>query len=170
MLNDAGIIFKNKTINGDRYKWDFGDTTTSTIFEPTHTYHALGTYTVSLHVWTVHNCQDSMIRPDYITVIGKGKLEFPNAFKPDPSGPNNGEYTDITDNVFHPFADGIVEYKLEVYDRWGEKLFSTTDLNKGWNGYYRGKLCKTDVYIWKCKGKFTNGKTFDMAGNVTLMR
>jgi gliding motility-associated-like protein len=170
MLNDAKIIFHNKTINGDRYKWDFGDTTTSTVSDPSHTYQALGTYTVSLHVWTVHNCQDSMIRPDYITVIGKGKLEFPNAFKPDLSGPNNGEYTDITDNVFHPYADGIVEYKLEVYDRWGEKLFSTIDQNKGWNGYYRGKLCKADVYVWKCKGKFTNGKTFDKAGNVTLMR
>lgn len=85
---------------------------------------------------------------------------------------NDGTYNtpDTRDNVFHPSWTGVVEYHLEIYDRWGEKLFESDDINVGWNGYYKGKLCKTDVYIWKAKGKYTDGGTFEKAGNVTLLR
>jgi len=172
MLDKSTVQFHNLSKYGTRYVWDFGDTAKSGAFEPSHTYHSLGTYDVSLTVVTEHNCADSMLKHQYITVIGAGVLQFPNAFTPNPNGHNNGEYDtpDLKNEVFHPFADGVVEYHLVIYDRWGEKLFETHDLNKGWNGYYKNKLCKTDVYIYNAKGKFTNGKTFDKTGNLTLLR
>jgi hypothetical protein len=57
-----------------------------------------------------------------------------------------------------------------IFSRWGEQLFTSTDVNIGWDGYVKGKLAQQGVYMWRAIGKFTNGKTFDMKGNVTLLR
>ena len=106
-------------------------------------------------------------------MIGAGELTFPNVFTPNLSGPGDGRYSVHTQSaveVFHPHSKGVREFHMEIYDRWGERLFETNDVSIGWDGYYKGKLCKSDVYIWKAKGKFDNEKTFDKAGDVTLLR
>jgi hypothetical protein len=40
---------------------------------------------------------------------------------------------------------------------------------KGWDGYFKGRLVKQDVYVWKCTGTFTNGQPFMLVGDVTLL-
>ncbi len=72
--------------------------------------------------------------------------------------------------MFHPFHYGVVEYKLMIFTRWGEQIFTSRDVNIGWDGYVNGQLCDQGVYIWRCIGKFTNGKSFDKRGNVTLLK
>lgn len=172
MLPDALVQFYNTSEGGNRYLWDFGDGDTSSVFEPTHTYQELGIYDVTLSVWTEHQCFDSINLQDAVIVEGKGLLVFPNAFTPSIEGPSGGSYTlpDVQNIIFHPYHDGVETYKLEIYDRWGELLFESNDVNIGWDGYYKGNLCKSDVYIWKAKGKFYNGSTFNKAGDVTLLR
>lgn len=173
MLPDALVQCYNTTKLGNKYLWDFGDNTTSDVFEPAHTYKELGVYDITLNVWTEHQCFDSVVLQRAVTVEGTGKLLFPNAFKPSTDGPNGGKYSypvDKENTVFHPYHEGVSEYKLEIYNRWGELLFETKDVNIGWDGYYKGELCKSDVYIWKAKGKFYNGSTFNKAGDVTLLR
>jgi gliding motility-associated-like protein len=59
---------------------------------------------------------------------------------------------------------------MNIFNRWGELIFESTDVNIGWDGYYRGKLCKQDVYVWKVTGKFSNGDLFTLAGDVTLLK
>ncbi len=171
MLGDSKVQFYNSSKLGTRFVWDFGDSVKSSELDPFHIYKELGKYNIILQAWSVHDCYaDSLAGP--VEVIGTGVLRFPNAFKPNINGPNGGKYSlpDIANQVFHPFWEGIVEYRLEIYDRLGEKLFDTSDPAIGWDGYYKSKLCKSDVYIWKAIGKFTNGKTFDMAGDVTLLK
>jgi PKD repeat protein len=172
LLPDAKIRFYNSSQLGVRYLWDFGDNQKSVDMEPTHTYLDSGKYTVTLYVWTENNCIDSTVIADADTVIEGGEIKFPNVFTPDPNGSGGGFYTikppDRT--VFHPYWKDVTEYDLEVYDRWGEKLFQTNNIAVGWDGYYKGKICKGDVYIWIAKGKFTNGQSFDIAGSVTLLR
>jgi len=100
-------------------------------------------------------------------------IEFPNAFTPNMAGPSDGHYANLTDqninDIFHPKYAGVKEYHLEIYTRWGEKIFECDDVTIGWDGYYKGKLCKQDVYVWKAKGKFWNGREFMKAGDVTLL-
>jgi gliding motility-associated-like protein len=167
---EAKVQFYNKCQLGERFEWDFGDSTKSVEQVPSHIYKSMGTYTVKLGAWTVHQCYDEIIKKDTVEVLEKHDLVFPNAFTPDINGQNDGRYADNKNEVFHPKWKGVVEYHLEIYDRWGEKLFESDDVLIGWNGYYKGKLCKTDVYIWKVKGKYTDGSTFEKAGNVTLLR
>jgi gliding motility-associated-like protein len=172
MLPDARVKFFNTSKLGVKYRWDFGDTTYSEEKEPIHLYSSLGDHTVKLTAWTDYGCVDSLVLPQAVSVVGKGNIRFPNAFTPNLNTANGGEYTtpDLTNEVFHPWSEGVSEFHMEIYNRWGEKLFETDDISVGWNGYYKGKLCKTDVYIWKAKGKFENSKTFEKAGNVTLLR
>jgi gliding motility-associated-like protein len=172
MLPDALVNFYNTSKLGHRYQWNFGDGDTSAVFEPVHTYKELGIYDVTLNIWTEHQCFESKTIEEAVKVEGKGLLRFPNAFKPSIEGSNGGAYTypDTKNTVFHPFHDGVAEYKLEIYDRWGELLFESNDVNIGWDGYFKQELCKSDVYIWKAKGKFYNGTSFNKAGDLTLLR
>lgn len=169
---EAKVQFYNKCQLGEKFMWNFGDSAKSSETAPYHIYKSIGRYTVQLEAWTAHQCYDKIIKRDTVEVLERHEIQFPNAFTPNVNGQNDGKYTtpDTKNEVFHPTSKGIVEFHLEIYDRWGEKLFESDDINIGWNGYYKGKLCKTDVYIWKAKGKYTDGGTFEKAGNLTLLR
>jgi len=58
---------------------------------------------------------------------------------------------------------------MEVYNRWGVLVFESNDINYGWNGFIDGKAAKQDVYVWRARGRFTNGEPFVMSGDVTLI-
>jgi gliding motility-associated-like protein len=64
----------------------------------------------------------------------------------------------------------VVDFKFQIFNRWGELIFETFDIKQGWDGYYRGKLCQQDVYVWKAYLKLNNGKIFNKTGDVTLLR
>jgi len=166
------VNFKNRSMYGTKYLWYFGDGDQSTDENPQHRYTLVGSYDVTQNVWTLYGCFDSVTIREAVTVIIHGKMVFPNAFSPNPDGPNGGAYklTDIDNDVFHPYWEGVVDFKMEIYDRWGEKLYETHDINTGWDGYYKGKLCKADVYVYKAKGHFSDGSEFHSVGDVTLIR
>ena len=63
-----GVLFTNKTINGTRYLWNFGDGDTSTQYSPTHVYNNYGRYTVSLTAWDSIGCDSTYTRHSYINV------------------------------------------------------------------------------------------------------
>lgn len=68
------------------------------------------------------------------------QLFAPNAFTPDGDGVND---------VFAIAGYGEEAINLMIFDRWGEHLYTTTDLSKPWDGVYNGGLVKTDVYVYK---------------------
>jgi PKD repeat protein len=173
MLPDQEIQLFNMSEHGLEYLWDFGDNATSTEKNPRHLYTGIGVYTISLDVWTEHGCTDRFVMPDAVTVAGEGAIRFPNAFRPDSHGPSGGYYDlseTMRNHIFRPAWEGVAEYKLRIYNRWGELLYVSDDIMKGWDGYYQGRLAKQDVYVWKAWGTFVNGKKFVMAGDVTLLR
>ena len=98
------------------------------------------------------------------------QILFPNAFTPD--GNSGGGYNpgSLDNNIFFPYTAGVVGFRVQIFDRWGELIFESNDLNVGWDGYYRGKLCPSDVYIWKARLELNNGQIINKAGDVTLLR
>jgi gliding motility-associated-like protein len=99
-------------------------------------------------------------------------IKVPNAFTPNLNGPTGGYYDvkDYNNTVFHPVTNGeLLEFQLKVFNRMGVLLFVSNDLSIGWDGYYHEQLMKQDVYIWKIRGKFNNGKTFVESGDVILI-
>lgn len=170
---EARVKFYNLTEPNDTagcsYTWDFGDGETSVSKDVTHAYKPDPDdipieYYVTLYAKTLSGrCRDSLTHAKPVKIIGAGAIRFPNAFTPDGYGPSENE-------IFRPIYEGVIEYELYIYNRWGELIFTTKDLNDGWDGNINGDMAKPDVYVWKAKGKFTNGKAFELAGDVTLIR
>ena len=67
---------------------------------------------------------------------------------------------------------GIAEYHLWVFDRWGNVVFNTTDINTGWDGRANNgtDIAQQDVYVWKVKLKDVFGNNHEYIGTVTLVR
>ena len=124
-----------------------------------------GVYPVVLVVSNEYNCKDTLIKP--ITVYPDLVVFVPNVFTPN---------ADRKNDTFVPVVRAAQSIHLEIYDRWGEKLFETNGLDVGWDGTYKGQDCKQDIYVWKLeivgqRGEahgVTNEKTY--TGQVLLMR
>jgi gliding motility-associated-like protein len=60
--------------------------------------------------------------------------------------------------------------QLTIYNRYGQKVFETTDPLKGWNGFYNGKLQDTGSFAWNCSYQFAGEKLKAQKGFVVLIR
>jgi gliding motility-associated-like protein len=72
--------------------------------------------------------------------------------------------------VLHPLGKGITEIKFTIFNRWGEKVFETNDINGGWDGTYKGEPLNIGVFVYYVWGKLKNGEELTKKGNVTLLR
>lgn len=167
------VQFFNLSSSASSYFWDFGDGTTSTETSPEHFYQQAGMYDITLIATSVNNCKDTFMLLNGVEAKLEGEIKIPNAFTPNTSGSNGGVVSNLTDfnnYVFHPLISGAEEYELTIFNKWGEVLFISNDVNIGWDGYYRGELSKQDVYVYKVKVKFIDGKSNTFIGDVTLLR
>ena len=157
------------------WTWDFGDENASSEQNPYHEYTSEGTFHVTLDVVNDKGCTASYTKTDAVTTEPAGEIKYPNAFTPNLSGPNGGHYDDPVvregNYVFYPYAEeGIMEYKLQIFTRWGELIFESNEVKVGWDGYLNNHLCEQGVYIYKAVVKFSNGKSKIFTGDVTLLR
>jgi PKD repeat protein len=165
---------------GETYYWDFGVTDpdvddTSNLQEPAYYYQDTGIYNITFIVLSEENCPDTLVKQ--IRARGTGKIKAPNVFFPSKRGGGGGGAGDggmiddgsMENDIFAPLSEGVLDYHLEIYTRWGEKLFSSEVKNYGWTGYYHGKLCREDVYVWKVSGTFSDGQSFVETGTITLI-
>jgi gliding motility-associated-like protein len=172
-IPNDGVTFLNKSEGAVSYLWFFGDGNTSHDFSPTHIYQETGSYDVTLLVNNEYNCSDELTIPNAVKALQGGEIDFPNAFTPNKNGPSDGhyQYGDRNNHVFYPFLQkGIVEYRLQIFSRWGELLFESNDINRGWDGYYKNNLCPQGVYIWRVTATLSDGRRIEKTGDVTLLR
>ncbi len=138
------------------YRWDLGDGTLSRERTLAHSYLDLEEHWVKLSVVTHTGCtaEDSvLIRPP-------GQLFFPNAFTPDGDGINE---------MFGPGTRYIEQFEMSVYDRWGQLVYSTEDVNKPWDGKVGGADPVTGVYVYKFKAAGHLFPSQEGYGHVTLL-
>ncbi len=147
------------------WNWYFMSTAQYTSIEqnPQFMYTEPGTYPVALVVKSDHGCTDTIIRP---LVVGEDfGIYVPNAFTPNGDGVND---------IFQPKGFGVVEYELNIFDRWGEKVFSTKEFTEGWDGTFQGRkgseIIKEDTYTWLINCTSVFGKSHELKGHVTLMK
>lgn len=96
-----------------------------------------------------------------IRIFYEPVVYIPNAFSPDENG--------LNDN-FLPSTGGLKTYKFTIYSRWGEKLFTTTNPEMGWDGRYLGKLVQSGVYVYYCEYTDFRDKVYTTKGTLHLMR
>jgi gliding motility-associated-like protein len=126
---------------------------------------------VTLIATNDNGCADTLTLSDLIRATDIGMLEFPNAFSPSTAGSKGGYYNvySLDNDVFFPIHKGVEDYKLQIFNKWGELVYESADVAKGWDGYYRGQLVKQDVYVWKVEARFVNGQKYENAGDVTVI-
>jgi gliding motility-associated-like protein len=157
------IQLVNTSAGGVSYKWIFGDgKTLATAKRDTiisYQYQKTGTYNVCLVVFNAAGCSDTTCTQIDISVeVG---YSVPNAFSPNGDG--------VNDKVFVR-GFGISKVSFQIFNRWGELVFATTDINTGWDGYYKGKLQPQDVYHYSAVVEFYTGEKLAKKGDITLLR
>jgi gliding motility-associated-like protein len=89
----------------------------------------------------------------------------PNVFSPNRDGINDR---------FRLFATDIISFEMKIYDRWGSLMFTTSNQEEGWDGFWRGKPCQSGVYLWTAsfEGYREDGSTYTAieSNSVTLIR
>lgn len=144
-----GSIFTNTYTNG------------ISIFIPTTTYSAAGSYSVLLNI-NKGTCKGTQIK--IINVEIPSKLEVPNVFTP------NG---DKVNDVFRLITSSLAEVQASIFDRWGNKVYEV-DSDTGnieWNGKNQfGKDCPSGVYFYVIKANGKDGQEYNVKGNVSLFR
>ncbi|MEX2591083.1 MAG: PKD domain-containing protein [Chitinophagales bacterium] len=85
----------------------------------------------------------------------------PTAFTPNGDGNND---------TFKVYARGVKNIELNIFNRWGELLFETHDIENGWNGLYRGELLNPDVFVYHVVIEYLNGYKKSHRGSFTLIR
>ena len=122
------------------------------------TYSNIGTYVLTAKFSNGLCFQEDKI---IINVIECQETTFwiPNSFTP------NG---DRDNPEFGAYGINIKDFTMEIYNRWGEILFQSNDINKRWNGEYRNKLCQIDVYGYKVVYKDIKNKIHIKYGTLTL--
>lgn len=165
------VFTYNLSADADQFTWDFGDGTISNALNPTHYYQQAGTFDVTLIANNQWNCPDTFTVISATTAEGGGSIEFPNAFTPG-NGPTDGRYDPMSfdNDHFFPKHEGVEKYRLEIFNRWGELVFVSDDVRRGWDGWYKGAPAKQDVYVWKCHATFSDGRDAMLKGDVTLLR
>ena len=172
-LPDDPLFTSNRSRGGATYLWDFGDETTSEEFEPQHYYQDRGLYTISLTVTNDHGCTDKFSQENVVLVERGGRILIPNGFTPNPGGPSGGRVSSRnsgSNDVFLPITEGVVEFQLLIFNRWGEVLFESTNRDIGWDGYFQNRLVQSDVYVYRLNLTFANGEKTHRVGDITLIR
>jgi gliding motility-associated-like protein len=155
-------------ING--YSWTFGDGGTSADQSPSYTYTDVGTFDVVLQVTDINGCTASATQQ--VELLPVYDIVIPNGFTPNTSGGNGGAYdpNDLSNDVFYPFVRFVKDYRMRIWNRWGELVFESDDVRRGWDGYYRGQLSQQDVYVYRMEIRFVDDRTAERSGDITLFR
>ncbi|MFT7589385.1 MAG: gliding motility-associated-like protein [Limisphaerales bacterium] len=153
------VSFTNLSQFSSIYLWDFGDGTTSSLINPSHSFSGENTFTVCLTAFNDFGCEDTYCRT--IDIEFDGIVDVPNAFTPNGDGVND---------QFYLGGFGMESVKFRIFNRWGELVFETNNPGQGWDGTFRGIAQEIDVYIYTVEAFFANGRKEELKGNVSLIR
>lgn len=146
----------------DLYDWDLGNGVTSTLNNPSTVYLNDSTYTLELTVTDSLGCKDSIFQS--IKIVPPLYFWIPNAFTPNPE-------SDAINSVFRAQGVGIDQFEMRIFNRWGQEIFYSDDINVGWDGYFNsGKQAPMDVYVYKIFLIGESGKEIEKMGQVSLIR
>jgi gliding motility-associated-like protein len=144
-----------------QWQWFFGDGDDTLCESLLHKYDSAGVFEVRLVTTDEFGCTDTALKT--VKVYPERVIFAPNAFTPNWDGINN---------IFMPkisYID-VDHYLLQIYSRWGDKMFETTNPAIGWDGTYKGEKVSPGVYSWYVELSQLNGKPETFQGSVMLIR
>ncbi|MEO5642878.1 MAG: PKD domain-containing protein [Bacteroidia bacterium] len=165
ILNPTVSFTDSSSFNVSSWVWSFGDilNSASVLQNPDFTYGTADCFLVLLTVTTPNGCWDTVSHP--VCIDPDASIYVPNAFTPDGNGNNE---------LFFPVTIGMDpdQFEMWIYDRWGNLIYYTNDLNDGWDGRVQGhsEISQIDTYVWKINAVDLTGKKHNLLGKVSLIK
>jgi hypothetical protein len=153
------VQFENASFNAWSYTWAFGDGNGSFLVNPTHTYTQPGAYEITLIATNQEGCIDSISK--WIDIAPERYIYLPNSFTPDGDGLN--EY-------FYGRFIGLMSARFYIFNRWGEEVFFSDQLNFVWDASYEGVPVQDGTYTWYLIYEIEKGIYEDLSGHVNVIR
>lgn len=160
-VNNPDVTFNdNSTTTITHWLWQIGNETSSNEENPMYSFTVSGEYEISLVVTNEFGCMDTARQTVVVTDVST--VYIPSAFTPT---------NDNLNETFRPYMTNMTDYRIQIYNRWGELLYSSQHADdKGWTGRTpKGLFHKSDVYVYKIYLKDIYGKEFEYYGHVQLM-
>ncbi|MBN2668347.1 MAG: gliding motility-associated C-terminal domain-containing protein, partial [Bacteroidales bacterium] len=160
---NPSVYFENHSIGANIWQWDFGDGDSTFAWNVTHMYPSvMQNYDVSLIVISDYGCRDTSYKR--VKVIDEVTFYIPTGFTPD---------NDNRNELFRPYGTSILEegYNMKIYDRWGEVIFETNELEKGWDGKVKdNSLAPQGVYPYMIRFVDVYGVPHERTGYINVVR
>ncbi|MEM7162366.1 MAG: PKD domain-containing protein [Bacteroidota bacterium] len=157
------INFLSSSIGVDFFDWDLGNGEYSQEEHPNSYYKDGDTYAITLLVETEYGCLDTA--EAVIEIAPANYVYIPNSFSPNADGHND---------VFFPVVSGeVIAYQFDIYDRWGQNIFSSDEPEESWNGSIDANdyLVMSGIYTYQLHIQFKDDEPLEkLRGSVTVIR
>jgi gliding motility-associated-like protein len=161
-LNETDVQFyaaEDPDCDDCNFFWDFGDGNESTEENPFHEFDGLEAYITMFTVVNPLGCRDSSFTVIDAPII----LYVPNAFTPNGDGLND---------FFQVKGGQITEYSIQIFNRWGELVFESKNMDEIWNGSVNNGeyFAEDEIYNYVIKVKGMDTRAFERVGTITVIR
>lgn len=159
----SNVHFNDESIDATAWLWQFGDNAISTTQNPDYIFTEAGEIPVKLIAYNTIGCTDTITKN--VNIIEEHRFYVPTAINV--RSPGNDE--------FYPKGVGIDinTYEMEIFNRWGESIFITNDINEHWQGRYnqnKGEYVQQGIYAWVITLRDNYGKDHTYSGMVTVFK
>lgn len=158
-FNDFPITFINQSVDAVNYEWEFGDGNSDTFANPTNYYDEPGSYLITLVAIDEKGCTDTIVKP--INIEEEWYIYVPNTFTPDGDRHNND---------FRAVTVGIKSLGIGIYNRWGELVFTSNEINFIWDGTYNGLYTPDGTFTYTIEFITNSGREKTIRGHVNVLR
>ncbi len=160
-INQSKVLIQPIEMGALKYDWKFPNGSNSNKDTPSIIINDLLKGKIYFKITNQFGCVDSSDRDIYV---------YPNNFNvfiPSAFSINQ----DLLNDEFKPVGLGATrDYKMSIFNRWGEEIFTTTDPSKGWDGTYQNDFVMEGVYSYLIEFKFIDGKAYKYTGTLTVLR
>ncbi|MDP4266327.1 MAG: choice-of-anchor L domain-containing protein [Bacteroidota bacterium] len=158
------ISFNDVSEGADSIKWVLWDGTERRDRSFTLTFADTGSYYFTLYAYSTHQGSPDIVCTDSVTGVVRVSSDYtiyiPNCFTPNGDGIND---------IFQISGVGLRGLNITIFNRWGEVVFESSDIQKGWDGKVNGNKAETGVYLYKVEYKDSDLKKQTRYGKVTLI-
>lgn len=152
-------IQNNSSGNGNLYLWTTCEGEISNLIEPVFDMDSVGNCMIELIVTDSNGCSSSSYQ--FISAFDEHYIYVPNIFSP------NG---DSSNEMFLISGEGIFDFHLEIFNRWGTQLFTSENISNSWDGNFENKEVPEGTYYFILKVEYANADSEIFNGSLTLLR
>lgn len=161
-LCSGETITINANAGASSYLWNTGETTSSITLNTTGTYWVEQVTGSCSQFDTIEifndNCNGQPVIPPVVST--EGTLFIPNSFTPNGDGKNDS---------FGAVGENISDFELMIFNKWGERIFISNNINEQWDGTFHSRKVEQDVYVYKLQYKNADRFIYTI-GHVVLIR